>query len=126
MSRDISEGKIRNFEILDKFLKFMARVKLVSISKIYSALKGAGYRVDKGTFAEYMDRAKEAFFIYTVPLYYESLNARIQMPKKVYLSDNGYITAIVPKVDLGGLLENVVYLELLRRYWHDLQIEITY
>jgi len=93
---------------------------------MYNVLKGAGYKVGKGTLVEYLDKAIEAFFIYTVPVHYESLKARVQMPKKVYLSDMGYLTAIVPKIDLGRLLENAVYLELIRRYWHDPQVEITY
>jgi len=126
VSRDISGGKIRNMELLDKFLKLMARSKQVSISKMYNVLKGAGYKVGKGTLVEYLDKAIEAFFIYTVPVHYESLKARVQMPKKVYLSDMGYLTAIVPKIDLGRLLENAVYLELIRRYWHDPRVEITY
>ena len=126
LSRDIARGEVRNIELLDKFLKLVARSKQMSISKMYNALKGAGYRVGKGTLAEYLDRAKEAFFVYTVPAYYPSLKAKIQMPKKVYLADTGYITALAPYVDMGKLLENAVYLELHRRYWHDPKMEITY
>ena len=48
------------------------------------------------------------------------------MPRKVYLTDTGYITALVPYADMGKLLENAVYLELYRRYWHDPRIEIAY
>ena len=126
LSRDIARGEVRNIELLDKFLKLIARSKQMSISKMYNALKGAGYRVGKGTLAEYLDRAKEAFFVYTVPTYYPSLKAKMQMPKKVYLTDTGYITALTPYVDMGKLLENAVYLELYRRYWHDPRIEIAY
>ncbi len=126
LSRDIARGEVRNIGLLDKFLKLIARSKQMSISRMYNALKGAGYRVGKGTLTEYLDRAKEAFFVYTVPAHYSSLKAKIQMPKKVYLTDTGYITALVPYVGMGKLLENTVYLELYRRYWHNTKIEITY
>ncbi|MEX0569219.1 MAG: ATP-binding protein [Candidatus Njordarchaeota archaeon] len=126
LSRDIARGEVRNIRLLDKFLKLIARSKQMSISKMYNALRGAGYRVGKGTLAEYLDRAKEAFFVYTIPAHYSSLKAKIQMPKKVYLTDTGYITALAPHADMGKLLENAVYLELYRRYWHDPRIEIAY
>lgn len=126
VSRDIAGGTVRNMELLDKFLKLTVRAKIMSISRLYNALRGAGYKVGKATLSEYLDRAKEAFFVYTVPIYNPGLKARIQMPRKIYVTDTGYITALVPNADLGRLLENAVYLELLRRYWHDPQIEISY
>lgn len=126
VSRDIASGKIRNIALLDSFLKLILRAKIMSISRIYNALKGAGYRVGKATLSEYLDQSKEAFFIYTVSVHYPSLKAKVQMPKKIYVTDTGYITALVPNADLGRLLENAVYLELLRRHWHDPQIEISY
>jgi len=126
MTRDIARGEIRNTELLDKFLKLIIRAKQMSISKIYNTIKSAGYKAGKGTLIEYLDRAKEAFFIETIPIHYESLKAKIRMPKKVYVCDNGYIEAVTPKVDMGRLLENAVYIELKRRYWHDPKIEIAY
>lgn len=126
MARDISRGKIRNIELLDAFLKLLARAKYFSLSKTYNSLRGAGYKVGKTTLAEYLSRAKESFFVYTIYPFSRSLRTQMQMPKKVYLADTGYITALVPFVDMGRLLENAVFLELLRRYWSDPRVDIYY
>ncbi len=68
---------------------------------------------------------EDAFLIFTVPIFTESIRQIQTTPKKVYAIDNGLIVANTFNLseNFGKLLENQVYLDLRRQgkkifYYH--------
>ncbi len=116
MVKDIARSEIRNYRLLSNFLRLLINSKFFSISKIYNILKSLGYKVGKNTLSDYLSRAEEAFLVDTVQFYSPKTKVKLQLPRKVYVLDNGYVSALTTNTDKGRLLENLVYLELKRRY----------
>lgn len=88
-----------------------------SINKFYNDLKSQGYKVSKDTLYEYFQYIEDAFLVFAVPLYSESIRKVQSNPKKIYAVDTGLIRAFTLDYhkDLGRLFENLVYLDLRRQ-----------
>lgn len=69
------------------------------------------------TTKKYMDYLHEPYLFYYLSRYNNKLKLMQKAPRKVYLVDNGYITSksFSLSENLGRLLENQVFIELLRR-----------
>ncbi len=131
--RDLAERfGIRNETALDLFLKLMitSYSKYLSISRTYNWLKSSGMDVGKQTIADFMKHASDVFFILPIGIYARSEKTRARHPRKVYLSDTGFVEALYPeKSSKGRLMENAVAVDLARRsgmfsnftvsYWRD-------
>lgn len=76
--------------------------------------------MDPKTVKEYVDYFEDNFLIRRISRHHTKLTAQINSPKKVYLSDNGFLNlGISPERNQGAMLENAVC-----NYWQDW--EITY
>ncbi len=128
VTRDIAERHgVNNISLLSTVLKYVANTVYFSASKLHNILKSAGYRIGKEKILNYADYAEECFFIHQVPHFHERASQKIILPRKIYIGDAGFITALATrKAKLGRLLENMVFIELMRRYYHDPTIEISY
>jgi len=118
--RDLIERyKIRDATLLDIFLRYLMSSfsKYVSISRAYNYLKGLGFRTSKSSLIKFMSYAEEVFLVYMVEILSPSIKARKQYPRKVYCVDNGIVVAKHPEAleSMGRLMENVVFIELMRR-----------
>jgi len=118
--RDIVERhNISNISLL----KYLTKSLLVnaaapfSITKFYNTIKSQGYKVSRETLYHYVDYIEDAFLIFNVPLYSESVRAQHTIPNKVYAIDNGLIHAFSLKINdlYHKFLENQVYLDLRRQ-----------
>jgi predicted AAA+ superfamily ATPase len=90
----------------------------VSALKISKALKNNNSRVDSKTVSRYMETLTEAYIFYRAARYDVKGRQHLATQEKRYLVDTGLRNALLGKdltADAGRLLENVVYLELLRR-----------
>ncbi len=126
--RDIVERyQISNIALMKYFISFLLKnvAAPFSINKFYNDIKSQGYRVGKDTLYTYLEYLEDAFLIFTVPIFTESLRHKETTPKKVYAIDNGLILANTFNLsdNLGKLLENQVYLDLRRQgknifYYH--------
>jgi hypothetical protein len=104
-------------------LKYLTKTLLInaaapfSINKFYNDIKSQGYKVSRETLYNYVDYIEDAFLIFIVPIYSESLRAQHTTPNKVYAVDNGLINAFSLKIKdiYHKLLENQVYLDLRRQ-----------
>lgn len=69
------------------------------------------------TVAKYTAYLEEAYLIFSLPRYSPKSRQRINSPKKVYVVDNGFVTAkaIQHSPDKGKLTENLVFTELVKR-----------
>lgn len=69
------------------------------------------------TTEKYINFLEEAYLIFSVSRYSHQSVRRIKSPRKVYAVDNGFVTAkaIQHSPDKGKLMENLVFMELVKR-----------
>ena len=70
------------------------------------------------TVKNYISYMENSYLVFTIPKYDYSVKKQIYSPKKVYVIDTGLINLVSFKFlrDYGKLLENLVFIELKRRY----------
>lgn len=122
--------KIRNLMILSDFLKLLLNSATFSVNKVYNTLKSVGKKVGKESLINYSRCLEDIYFSYFIPIFSYKIKDQLQYMKKVYFIDNSFINFVGLKFtkDLGRLYENVVALELIRKfgkenifYWKDRQ-----
>ena len=118
--RDIIERyNVKNHALLKHLIKylFVNMGTLVSFSKLYNEYKSLGYRVSKDTLYEYLGYLQEAYALFTVPIFRNSVREEQRHPKKIYAVDNGFkrlFDATLSK-DYSKLYENLAFLHLRRQ-----------
>ncbi|MFA4669848.1 ATP-binding protein [Pyrococcus kukulkanii] len=113
--RDVVERHgIRNVTLMEMIIKVLlsSYAKYTSYSSIYRFLKSE-FGTSKATVLEYLRALEDSFLFFFLPMYSHSQRA----PKKVYLVDTGF--SLFTKKDVARDMENVVFLELLRRKYYD-------
>jgi len=72
------------------------------------------------TFLEYFSFLKDAYLLEFVPMFSHSLKVQARNPKKVYVMDMGIYTetSVSTSDNMGRRLENLVFLNLRRKYKH--------
>ena len=118
--RDVVERhKVTNIKLLKFFVSVLLKnaASRFSINKFHKDISSQGYKAGKDTLYSYLEHLEDAFLIYTVPIFTESLRTLETTPKKIYAVDNGLINANTFNLTLnfGKLLENQVYLDLRRQ-----------
>lgn len=95
-------------------LIFNNPARAISIRKVLDYLKSQQITSSREYTADYLDFLEEAYLLHKVELYSDSVGKRRSNPGKYYLNDIGIIRAMRVKrsLDLGPLLENLVYLHL--------------
>lgn len=113
-------------------LKYLIHYLLVhagnplSVNAVFKDLKGQGVRTSKDSLYEYMDLLEDVYAIFMVPVFSRNLKVQQRNPKKLYILDHGLKKAVSMGTDQGALLENILFLDLRRRYanlyyWQDEQ-----
>jgi len=100
--------------------------KEMSVNKIINHLKSQGKRFGKDTVYDYLDKIQDSMAFFFVRRYSESAYLRESWPKKVYISDTGLCRTMRFSTDTGKLMENAVFLELLRKRNRKPLLEIFY
>jgi len=129
VSRDMAERyKIKNFQLLLNFLKYLLNSSYFSVYKAYHSLRSAGQKVGKGTLFSYLANAESVYFTYTIPIFSHKVRGQMAYPRKVYFVDNSFINFVGFKFseNFGRLSENAVYLELRRRQAMNPDLEVYY
>lgn len=90
---------------------------LTSISKIANTLTSMGRKTDTKTIEKYIKGVVDALLIYEVSRYNIKGKEFLSTLSKYYVSDLGLRQMILGNrnIDMGHILENIIYLELLRR-----------
>ena len=92
-----------------------SRVSAGNISKVLTANKK---KIDNKTVSRYISSLVESYLFYKVNRYDIKGKQHLATQEKYYLVDLGFRTALLGKEltsDAGHLLENIIYLELIRR-----------
>ncbi|MDR1997760.1 MAG: ATP-binding protein [Candidatus Margulisbacteria bacterium] len=118
--KDVVENKkIRNISRLESVIKFMADNigNLTSIKKISDTMASDGLKVLPLTVESYLDALRDSYILYRAGRYDVKGRKLLQTLDKYYLVDMGLRHYLLgrQRSDSGRELENIVYLELLRR-----------
>ncbi len=89
----------------------------ISVNGLYNTLKSQGYALSRDTLYDYFSYLEEAMLFFFTPIAGSSIKQQQVNPKKVYVLDPGFFWIATARLtrDLGRILENMVYIELLRR-----------
>ncbi len=91
----------------------------ITINKVYEYLRGLGIKVGKETVIELFDKARDSYFSFLVEEFEKSERKRKANPKKLYIIDTGYPTALGYEFSISQAMENSVFIELLRRGYRE-------
>ncbi len=97
-----------------------------SVRSIAKRIKTQGVKYDINTFYRYLEFVEDTLFIFFLRRFSLRVHLRESWPKKVYLCDTGLTKVIQFSDDIGKLIENTVFLELLRRTNENPLMEIYY
>ncbi|MCX6774112.1 MAG: ATP-binding protein [Candidatus Micrarchaeota archaeon] len=132
--RDIIErNNVRNSRLIKWLIKSIVSSfsKEYSIHKIYLSLKSQGLKVSKNTLYSYLSLLEDSNFAIPLQKFKQSVRKMELGFSKIYLCDVGFVEVVGLADDRGKRLENVIFLELLRKarplteiyYWKNVQQE---
>jgi predicted AAA+ superfamily ATPase len=118
--RDIVERhKVSNLTLLHYFIRFLLKNvgAPFSINKFYNDIKSQGHKVGKDTLYNYLDYLEDAYLLFAVPHFTESVREMQTTSKKIYTIDSGLLNAnsFNFSSNFGKLFENLLYLDLRRQ-----------
>ena len=121
--KDISlRIKKLDISLLHRIVKFMfdSIGSILSINNIANKLTSDGYKVDNKTVSKYIEVLTESMLIYKVERYDVKGKNILSSLEKYYVVDIGIRQIKLGRnyTDLGHIIENIVYLELMRRNYN--------
>lgn len=115
----VARKKVADVLMLESVIRFIfdAIGSIVSIKKISDTMTSAGRKISAHTVESYIEGLTESFVLFPVKRYDLKGKQHLKTLEKYYLSDLGlrYLKLGTRNIDLGHILENVVFLELKRR-----------
>lgn len=122
----ITRHNIRNTDMLNRIIDYviMNMAKNFSATSITKFMKHDGRKIAKDTILDYLLYSKDACFIHQAKR--EDIKGKkvLLHNEKYYLVDHGFYQARYGDIEnIGSILENIVYIELLRR-GYDVKIGI--
>ncbi|MFU8926908.1 ATP-binding protein [Acinetobacter puyangensis] len=104
---------------LERVAKYLASVtgSPISINKIKNSFASNHVKISFETVKRYIQGLQDSLLFYSVPQFKVRGRALLQSSEKYYLVDVGMRRIMLPdaNADQGHILENVIYLELVRR-----------
>ena len=117
--KDPTSRRVTDIALLKTIARYLASVvgSPVSIRNITDYLTSNGRKISPNTVGDYVEALTESFIFYPVERFDIVGKQLLKANKKYYIVDMGIRNHILPRrrYDLGFSLENIVYLELLRR-----------
>lgn len=115
----VARRKLQDMDLLERIIRFLADNigNMVSVKSITSNLAAGGRKVSDHTVESYLQSLMECYMFYRVNRYDVRGKQNLKVGQKYYICDFGFRNLLlgIRNNDLGHLLENIVYLELLRR-----------
>lgn len=122
LERDILlRHKVRNVRDIREIINFV----FSNVSKQTSSYKlEKNFNISSQNIRRYFEYFDEAFLLQFAPFFSYSIKKQIYNPQKIFSIDTGLASAVSFKFseDIGGFLENIVFIEFLRKkitpyYW---------
>ncbi len=110
---------VTDVTLLKNIAKFLADSvgNLISVRKISNYITSTGRKLSQNTVSDYIQMLEEAFVFYPAERYDVTGKQLMKVNQKYYMVDLGLRRYLLPRshYDLGFSLENIIYLELIRR-----------
>ncbi len=117
--QDANKRKITDIALLKNIAKFLAGSvgSPISVKSISDYIVSSGRKVSDNTVSDYIEALEESYIFYPAERYDILGKQTLKMNQKLYIVDLGIRRHLLSRknYDLGFSLENVVFLELLRR-----------
>lgn len=111
--------KISDTKMLESVVRFIfdSIGNPISAKKIADTMTSSGRKIDTKTVEKYLSALQESFIIYEAKRYDAKGKTYLKLLEKYYAADIGLRFLLLGQKanDVGHILENVVYLELIRR-----------
>jgi hypothetical protein len=115
----VARHHISDAEMLDSVIRYMFSNigNMCSSTKIANTMISSGRKISVHTVESYLSALVESFVLYKVSRYDIKGKQYLTTGAKYYLCDIGLRNYLLgnKKADIGHILENIIYLELLRR-----------
>lgn len=117
--RDVIERyNIKNIALIKYMIKTLLKNASCSfsINKLYNDIKSQGMSGARGVLYDYLGYLEDAYLVFPVSLFSESLRQEQTNPRKIYAIDPGLIKAYTFSLNnnYGHLFENLIFLDLKR------------
>ena len=116
---DPNKRKISDLTLLRNIARFLAGSvgSPVSVKSIADFITSSGRRISQNTVNDYVEALIEPYVFYPAERYDIKGKQLLKQNRKLYIVDLGLRRHLIPRqnYDLGHSLENIVFLELLRR-----------
>ncbi|BBL45717.1 AAA+ superfamily ATPase [Nanobdella aerobiophila] len=124
----IERYKIKNLELARFLHNFLLSnfSEEISINSIYNKIKSMNIMLSKNTIYNYITKMEDTIYFFLLDKYSNKIHIRKTWPKKIYICDTGLSKTIRFSEDIGKLMENIIYLELLRKTNINPLLEIYY
>lgn len=110
---------IKNHALMKHLVKycFSNMATSASMTKLFNDFKSQGFKLGKDTLFEYFSYLSDAFAVFSIPVFRNSVREEQRNPKKIYAVDNGFksIFEVSLSSDIGRLYENAAFLHLRRK-----------
>lgn len=122
----VTRHKIRN----DRQLRVLVRkvadnvMQPTAIARFEHIIKSAGEKISMPTVKDYLEYLEESYLVYSIPNY-ASPDSEQETLRKRYFMDNGLLNLYLYKGETK-LLENLVALQLRRRWWNPEEPKLFY
>lgn len=115
----IKRNNVRNVYLLENVMRFVCDSigTIISSRRIADCLKGQGVRLGVATVQNHLSYCTSSYAVHKVLRWDLRGKRHLEMHEKYYLGDIGLRHALLGyhENSMGGILENIVYLELVRR-----------
>jgi len=116
----VERYNVSNTNVLKYFLErlLLNLGKPTSVNKIYNELKSNNYKTTKNVLYDMLDWAESIYYLFRVYKFNFSRIDREKSDKKIFIVDNGLVNSLTFRFseDYGQLLENLVAVQLKRKY----------
>jgi predicted AAA+ superfamily ATPase len=111
----IGQHKVRGSQSLRELAKYL--MSNIGKEVTFNKLRNAVAIKNAHTIAKYAGYISDSYLVFLVERFSYKLKEQFKAPKKVYCVDTGLSNSVSFRIskDLGRLMENVVFVELLRR-----------
>lgn len=115
----IDRYNIKNRAFLKHLVKytFSNISTLVSFNKLFNEYKSLGYKVSKDTIYNYLTYLEDAYAVFAIPIFKNSVREEQRHPRKIYAIDTGFKALFDTSIsaDYSKLYENLAFLHLRRK-----------
>ena len=116
---DPNKRRITDLLLLKSIAKFLSGSvgSPISVKSISDYITSSGRKVSANTVTDYLNALTEAFIFYSAERFDIVGKQTLKLNQKLYIVDLGIRNHLLPRrdYDLGFSLENIIFLELLRR-----------